>query len=152
MSSSVAPPPTRPLLLLIDHRPEPTDEPLIDFQQSFLRPKTSPMQPGGGAAAPSSQRSNPLLNILMESAIAERPTLRREKTFTSTSNRSALPPIDRKSAKLDTLYRIALQNQTAYQAVEKTRVEGRKTQDREFASRHRAMKGSVRAASVLNQD
>lgn len=146
ISSTTISQPTRPLLLLIDKKAEPIDEPIIDFEKSFLRPKTSPMKPVEGA--PSSHRSNPLLNILME----EKTAIRREKTFTSSVNSSALPRIDGKNAKLDTLYRIALQNQTAYQAVEKTRIDTRKTYDREFASRHRAMKGSVRAASVLNQD
>lgn len=141
--------PTRPLLLLIDHHPEPESEPVIDFQKTFLRPKTSPMEPGGISANP---RSNPLLNVLLQTKNEEKRSLRREKTFTSNPNGFTLPRLETKSAKLDTLYRIALQNQTAYQAVDKSRIENRKTEDKDFASKHRAMKGSIRAASVLNHD
>jgi hypothetical protein len=55
-----------------------------------------------------------------------------------------------KAADLDALYRMALQNQTAYKSVAHTRIEERKLYDKEFASQHRALKGSMRSAGVVN--
>jgi hypothetical protein len=45
---------------------------------------------------------------------------------------------------------MALQNQTAYKSVDQTRIEDRKLHDKEFASKHRALKGSVRSAALVN--
>ncbi len=55
-----------------------------------------------------------------------------------------------KKSDLDAFYRIALQNQTAYKSVDRTRVEDRKLHDKEFASRHRALQGSMRSAGFVN--
>jgi hypothetical protein len=55
-----------------------------------------------------------------------------------------------KASDLDALYRMALQNQTAYKSVDQTRIHQRKLHDKEFASQHRALKGSMRSSSVAN--
>ncbi|CAF1515274.1 unnamed protein product, partial [Rotaria sordida] len=52
---------------------------------------------------------------------------------------------------LDALYRMALQNQTAYKSVEQKRIEERKLHDKEFASQYRALKGSMRSLGFTNK-
>ncbi len=58
--------------------------------------------------------------------------------------------VTHKKSDLDAFYRMALQNQTAYKSVDRTRIENRKLHDKEFASRHRALKGSMRSASLVH--
>lgn len=55
-----------------------------------------------------------------------------------------------KKSDLDALYRMALQNQTAYKAVDQTRIDDRKLHDKEFASKHRALMGSMRSSGMVN--
>lgn len=152
-------PPARPLLLLLESVAKEPVEPIINFEETFRRPKTSPAQP----FATNHIRANPLLNILIEKTSRKSPLVR-EHTFAYQST-SSLPSVSsdgsRKSPQspslakantpnLDTLYRIALQNATAYKAVEQKHIDKRKLNDRDFASRHRAMKGSIRSAGVVN--
>ena len=151
--------PARPLLLLLESVAKEPVEPIINFEQAFRRPKTSPAQ----QFTTNHTRANHLLNILMENTSRKSPLVR-EHTFayqstsslpSVSSGGSRKPPQSPSLAKantpnLDTLYRIALQNATAYKAVEQKHIDKRKLNDRDFASRHRALKGSIRSAGVVN--
>lgn len=55
-----------------------------------------------------------------------------------------------KTPNLDTLYRIALQNQTACNSIERTHIDKRKLLDKEFASQHRALRGTIRSAGLVH--
>jgi hypothetical protein len=151
--------PARPLLLLLESVAKEPVEPIINLEEALRRPKTSPAQ----QLAINHTRANPLLNILMGNNTRKNPLVR-EHTFAYQST-SSLPSVSSAGSpkspqspsltkantpNLDTLYRIALQNATAYKAVERTHIEKRKLHDRDFASRHRAMKGSIRSAGVVH--
>lgn len=114
-----------------------------------------------------SSRSNPLLAMLntrpASSNIPRRqpPTqLYESPSFSSLSSSTGTPGSRKliqgqfitthKKADLDAFYRMALQNQTAYKAVEQTRIDDRKLHDKEFASKHRALMGSMRSSGLVN--
>lgn len=150
--------PVRPLLVLIDNDIEKPTEPIINLNENFLRPTTSPVKKHLSAQ----QRKNPLFPMINENLIKSN----RSQHSASTTN-SSLPPIrssssrkidqtklltamnTQNSSNLDTLYRIALQNQTAYKSVEQTRIEKRKLHDKEFATQHRALKGTIRSTGLV---
>ena len=192
----------RPLLLLLeDPSKKKPAEPIINFANTFLRPKSSP---ANKPPTPTAQRVNPLLNMLGGKStsltnVSQQPTpppsstLHRSNTLltmiggrpaSSNVYRQQQPPtaatqqqqydspsffsststgttgsrkliqgkyvVTHKKSDLDAFYRIALQNQTAYKSVDRTRVEDRKLHDKEFASRHRALQGSMRSAGFVN--
>jgi hypothetical protein len=63
--------------------------------------------------------------------------------------RSALSTTQ-KTSNLDALYRIALQNQTAYKSsIGQTHVEKRKLFDKQFATQHPALSGTNRVAGLV---
>lgn len=145
---------TQPLLLLIGNEIEKPVEPMINFSQNFLRPKSTPMNIH-------KRNSNALLTMFHEPSTA---TIR---TKTSDSNSNLFAPIlssgnsTRKSAKtkfnnqqnapnLDTLYRIALQNQTACNSIEQAQIDKRKLLDKNFASQHRALRATMRSAGLVH--
>jgi hypothetical protein len=113
----------------------------------------------------SSQRVNPLLNMLSGRPVSSN-VYRQQQTqqydspsfysLSSTGTPGSRKLIQGKfvvthrKSDLDAFYRMALQNQTAYKSVDQTRIEDRKLHDKEFASKHRALKGSVRSAALVN--
>jgi hypothetical protein len=107
-------------------------------------------------------RENPLLTMLNEQVINSTNPIRTQPT--ESGSVSFLPPIKpptsrthvqnkiitaQKPSNIDTLYRIALQNQTAYKSVEQTRIVRRKLIDKEFASQHRALQGTIRSTVLV---
>ena len=165
--------PVRPLLLLAeDEKKKALDTP-INITDSFLRSKSSlqhrnrpnPFLDATSQQPPTPHRVNPLLTML-SGRPASSNVYRRQQTqsydspsFYSLSSTGApgsrkliqgkFIPTHKKSD-LDALYRMALQNQTAYKAVEHTRIENRKLHDKEFASKHRALMGSMRSSGLVN--
>ena len=117
-------------------------EQFIDFNASEFRPSTSPIK----KHLPELRRTNALSNMFQESKSTKLPVLR------SNSSRKIRPPKSaqhrvEQNSNLDTLYRIALQNQAACKSIDQSHIEKRKTIDRDFASQHRAMKATVRLAA-----
>lgn len=155
-------PPLRPLLLLLNEETKKPNEPFFNIGANFLRPKTSP----NNQQVSTPHRVNPLLNMIDARPFSSNGSRQQQQqqqydssSFYSLS--SAVTTGSRKlvqgkfinthnKSNLDALYRMALQNQTAYKSVEQTRIEDRKLHDKEFASQHRALKGSMRSASVAN--
>ncbi len=150
----------RPLLLLLDNDVQkPPVEPIIDFSENFLRPKTSPLT----KHSPNRQRKNRLLSMLSEQSINSNNRIRSQRSSYSASSslppsrpsgsrkfeQSKLRPTTQEASTLDALYRIALQNQTAYNSVEQTHIEKRKLLDKDFATQHRALKGSIRSTGLI---
>jgi len=149
----------RPLLLLLDNDVQKPVEPIIDFSENFLRPKTSPLP----KHSPNRQRKNRLLTMLSEHPINSNNRIRSQRSSYSASSsvpsiipsgsrkfeQSKLRPTTQEASTLDALYRIALQNQTAYNSVEQTHIEKRKLLDKEFATQHRALKGSIRSTGLI---
>jgi hypothetical protein len=155
----------RPLLLLLDGNIKKPTDPIINLTESFLRPKTSPIN----QQIPTQHRINPLLNMLngrpFSSNNVSRQQQQQQQHQYDSSSVSSLSLMGttgtrklirgkyittRKKSDLDALYRMALQNQTAYKSVEQKRINERKLHDKEFASRHRALKGSMRSAGLVN--
>jgi len=158
--------PLRPLLLLLENESEKPVDPLINIAANFLRPKSSPIN----KQFPIQHRINPLLNMLdgrpgSSTNTIRSPHYQQQQTSLESSSVNSLTSIPttgprkliqgkfittHKAADLDALYRMALQNQTAYKSVEQTRIDQRKLYDKEFASQHRALKGSMRSAGTVN--
>jgi len=146
--------PIRPLLLLAeDETKQVTIDPIISIAENFLRPKTSHVT---RHVDTQHRVINPILNMLTNRPVTSHATRRSANHQYESSSSLSLPVNSRRSASthrttdLDTLYRLALQNQTAYKSIDRTVIERRKLYDKEFASRHRALKGSVRSASLVN--
>ncbi|CAF3253657.1 unnamed protein product [Rotaria socialis] len=153
--------PYRPLLLLLEPAIERSSDPLFNIDGNMFRPKTSP----NNKQAPDSHRVNPLLTMLggrpSSSMITARQVnsseLSSNYSFSSAGTANGRKLIqgkyikDHKESDLDAIYRIALQNQAAYKPVENKRIEERKLYDKEFASQHRALRGSMRSAGVSNK-
>lgn len=150
--------PVRPLLVLLDTPLEKPIESLININENFVRPTTSPVkklisdQQGKNTILPRfnkhsahSNRSQKLESNQNSFLPSITPTNSRKidqtKLLTSMNTQD--------TTNLDTLYRIALQNQTAYKSVEQKRIEKRKLIDREFAIQHRALKGTIRSAKLV---
>ena len=162
-SNGVPSEPPGPLLRLFDNGSDTSIDPIINKTQNFLRPKTSPVN----KPLTTQYRINPLLALLDGCLVNPNSILQQQQqqypfdssSFYSSSSigtASARKLIQHKFANkhkasdLDALYRIALQNQTAYQSVEKKVIEARKLQDKQFALQYRALKGSMRLASLPN--
>lgn len=71
--------------------------------------------------------------------------------FTSPSRKLVQGKIvtDHKVSDLDAMYRMALQNQTAYKSIDPKRLNQQKLLDKEFASQYRALHGTIRSAGVV---
>lgn len=167
----------RPLLLLAeDEKTKALDAP-VNITNSFLRstsslqhrtrpnPFLNPLDVTSQLPPPTPHRVNPLLAML-STRPASSNVYRRQPTQSYDSPSSfSLPSTGvstsrkliqgkvittHKKSDLDALYRMALQNQTAYKAVEHTRIEDRKLHDKEFASKHRALLGSMRSSGLVN--
>lgn len=169
--------PLRPLLLLAEDEKKKALDATINITDSFLRSKSSLQQRNrpnpflnlpdvtSQQPPPTPHRVNPLLTML-SGRPASSNVYRRQQTqsYDSPSSYSLPSPgapgsrkliqgkfiPTHKKADLDALYRMALQNQTAYKAVEHTRIENRKLHDKEFASKHRALMGSMRSSGLVN--
>jgi hypothetical protein len=113
---------------------------------------------------PPQHRINPLLTMLDNRPASSNNVFRHQQQYDSPSSHSLHSTGTKgarklfrgkfatlhKKADLDALYRMALQNQTAYKSVAQTRIADRKLHDKEFASQHRALKGSMRSAGLVN--
>jgi hypothetical protein len=105
---------------------------------------------------PTQHRINPLLTMLQR---RQSISLNNQEQSSDSSSGSFLPSVvstntqrsgpTEKVTHIDVLYRIALQNQTAYKSVEPTRIDQRKLFDKEFAAQHRALKGTMRSAGLV---
>ncbi len=60
-----------------------------------------------------------------------------------------IPTITQKTSNLDALYGMAFQNQTGDKSLEQTHIEKRKLFDKEFATQHRTLKGTIRLPSLV---
>ncbi|CAF4479834.1 unnamed protein product, partial [Rotaria sp. Silwood2] len=168
LSNEIPSKPLRPLLLLLENEKEKTSDSIINLGESLFRPKTSPTNKQ--VAGP--HRINPLLNMLDGRPTSSNNMIRQQtqqqqqqqsfetSSFYSFSSMGTSSPrklvqgkfvTTHKASDLDALYRIALQNQTAYKSVEQKRIEERKLYDKEFASQHRALKGSMRSVGFTNK-
>ncbi|CAF1217053.1 unnamed protein product [Rotaria sp. Silwood1] len=168
ISNEIPSKPLRPLLLLLENEKEKTSDPIINLGESLFRPKTSPIN----KQIPGPHRINPLLNMLDGRPTSSNNMMRQQiqqqqqqqpfdsSSFYSsssmgTSNARKLIQgklvTTHKASDLDALYRMALQNQTAYKSVEQKRIEERKLYDKEFASQYRALKGSIRSVGFTNK-
>ena len=159
-SSEVSSEPVRPLLLLVGNGVQKPAEPVIDLEENFLQLRTSPRK----KPLPHSSHKNSLWtmlsdrsikssstvrsNLLERDAVSFLPPIRQSATRKSEHNKST-PSAIQQTANLDALYRIALQNRTAYQSVEQTHIEKRKLLDRKFASDYRALKGTIRSTGLV---
>jgi hypothetical protein len=142
----------RPLLVLLDNQVKKPVETIINLNENFLRPTTSPVK----KHLADQKRTNPLLTKFTEHSIQS------QKSASSTS--SFLPSIKSSSSRkfepvklipsttttqttsnLNTLYQIALPNQTAYKSVEK-----RKLLDKKFPTQHQALKATIRSTGLVN--
>jgi hypothetical protein len=154
--------PLRPLLLLVEDESKKPPEPTINIMGNLFRPKTSPTH----ERLSTSHRIDPILTMLHGRPFSSNNVSRQQQqqlpydspSLFSFSSMGTTGPrkliqgkfvTSHKKEDLDAYYRMALQNQTAYKSVDQTRIEQRKLQDKEFASRHRALKGSMRASSGL---
>jgi hypothetical protein len=160
-SNEVPSEPSLPLLLLVGNDIEKSVESMITFNKSFPRPNTSPVK----THIPNSHRKNPLLTMLNERSINENNSLPSKQSKRDVvlfqplmtpagsrkfEHRKSTPNTTQKTSDLDTLYRIALQNQTAYKSVQQTHIDKRKLLDKQFATQHRALKGTIRSAGRAN--
>lgn len=162
LSSNKAPTePVRPLLLLVDHS---DDKHTDDKNKHLLRPRTTPVQ----KRSTTQSRTNPLLTLLdgypsnsnpacqpqSPSYLFDSPSFNSSSSIGTMGSRRLFPTklLDQqKSANIDVVYRIALQNQIAFKAVDPQVIQERKLQDKDFASQHRALKGSIRMARLINK-
>lgn len=152
----------RPLLLLLEPENDKSQDVTFNLTEDIFRPKTSPNHP---KRVDSSRRVNPLLNMLHGRPTSSTNQSRQQSSFDISSNYSfssggtasgrklkqGKHVSDHNQADLDALYRIALQNQTAYKQVEHKRIEDRKLHDKDFASEHRALKGRMKSAAVSHK-
>lgn len=151
----------RPLLLLVDDGSEKSSAAFDwNISESFLRPNTSPEQKPNGTTK---NRFNPLINMLDGNQINSNPSIPFSSTFDSPSFHSASSRFttgsrklvqgkfvqEHKTQDLDAMYRIALQNQTAFKSIDQKRLNEQKLLDKDFASQHRALRGSLRSAGVV---
>ncbi|CAF1532460.1 unnamed protein product [Rotaria sordida] len=164
LSNEISSKPLRPLLLLLENEREKPSDPVINLNENLFRPKTSPIN----KQLTSSHRINPLLNMLDGRPTSSNNMIRQQiqqqsfdtSSFYSFSSMGTSNPrkliqgkfvTTHKESDLDALYRMALQNQTAYKSVEQKRIEERKLYDKEFASQYRALKGSMRSVGFTNK-
>ncbi|CAF1391565.1 unnamed protein product [Rotaria sordida] len=164
LSNEISSKPLRPLLLLLENEREKPSDPVINLNENLFRPKTSPIN----KQLTSSHRINPLLNMLDGRPTSSNNMIRQQiqqqsfdtSSFYSFSSMGTSNPrkliqgkfvTTHKESDLDALYRMALQNQTAYKSVEQKRIEERKLHDKEFASQYRALKGSMRSVTFTNK-
>jgi hypothetical protein len=155
--------PLRPLLLLLgEEKKKPLDS-IFNINENFLRPKTSPIN----RQVPTQHRINPILNMLHGRPFSSNNGSRQQQpqqpydspSFYSSSSMGTTGArklvqgkfvTTHKEQDLDALYRMALQNQTAYKSIEQKVIDDRKLHDKEFASQHRALKGSMRSVGIVN--
>ncbi len=154
--------PVRPLLVLLDNTVQTPVESIIDLGENFLRPKTSPVH----KHVSDPERQNPLMTMLNKHSPRSNHSSRSAQSksgsaaflplLTASSTRKfeqgrLIPPTTaaQKTSNLDALYRMALQNQTAYKSIVETRIEKRKLLDREFTTQHRALKGTIRSTGLV---
>jgi len=151
-----------PLLLLLDNDNAETIDPMMNKTKSFLRPKTSPVH----KPLTTQHRIDPLLTLLDECLDNSNNVIQQQQQYPFESSsfyslsstgktRSRKLTQDKffnkhKASNLDVLYRMALQNQTAYKSVEKKVIEERKLQDKQFAIQYRALKSSMGWARLAN--
>lgn len=150
---------SRPLLLLVGkgkQANEDVNEVSWNFLDLISRPKTSAVFKQ--KEVPITKRSNPLISMLDDTLTNSKQSNINSSSFQSFSTANGSESresnnikVGRKHTKsaLDAYYRIALQNQTAFKPVEKVEIEQRKLHDKHFASQHRALKGSLRSATIL---
>jgi len=152
--------PFRPLLLLLGEEKKKTTDQIFNITENFLRPKTSPMN----QQVPTQRRINPMLNMLhgrpsssntgsRQQQLYDSPSFYSLSSMGTTGSRKLVQGkfvTTHKKEDLDALYRMALQNQTAYKSVEQKVIQDRILHDKEFASQHRALKGSMRSAGIVN--
>lgn len=162
--NEASPESSRPLLVLLDNDSEKSMDPIMSKTKSFLRPRTSP----ANKPLTTRRRINPLLALLdgtldnsnhvFQQQLQQQHPFESSSFYSSSSlgttgSRIILPSKlinQHKESQLDALYRMALQNQTAYKPVERKLIEERKLQDREFAVQYRALKGSMRMTRLTN--
>lgn len=149
-----------PLLVLLGKDVEKPVESLIDFNGNFRRPGTSPVR----KSLPDPHRKIPLWAIHHERPIkssnlvgsnqSERDASSFLPSITSPHSRKfehikSASSATQKTSNLDALYRIALQNQTAYKYIEQAQIEKPKLLDKQFATQPRAMTGTTRLAGLV---
>lgn len=146
--------PDRPLLLLVGNNEiEKPVEPIIDFGQSLRRRKT---------LSANKHHQNSLLTMLKErsnSSVRSKLSEYNTNIFapilgsagTQKYGQNKPNPLNtQKGPSLDTLYRIALQNQTACSTIEQAHIDKRKLLDKEFVSQHRALRATIRSAALVH--
>ena len=138
---------TRPLLvLLLDNHRKKSVEPLIDFSADFLRPNTSPTKRN----FPDIRRKNALSTMFQGSKQPEPHVIPPKSSSAQRVRHRPSPPSTRENhSNVDALYRIALQNQTAFKSTDQPHIEKRKLLDRDFAKRHQAMRATLRSAACV---
>ncbi|CAF1189072.1 unnamed protein product [Adineta ricciae] len=162
-SSNKAPTePVRPMLLLVDHDDEKHNDSNNGKSKHLLRPRTTPVQ----KRSTTQSRTNPLIALLDGYPSNSNPACQSQSPpylFDSPSFNSSIGTMgsrrlfpsklldQQKSANIDVVYRIALQNQIAFKEIDQKVIEERKLQDRDFALQHRALKGSIRMARLINK-
>ena len=164
-SSNKAPTePVRPLLLLVDHNDAKHTDSINGKNKYLVRPRTTPVQKRPTAQS----RTNPLIALLdgypsnsnpacqsqSPPYLFDSPSFNSSSSIGTMGSRRLFPNklLDQqKSANIDVVYRIALQNQIAFKAIDQKVIEERKLQDRDFALQHRALKGSIRMARLVNK-
>jgi hypothetical protein len=156
-------PSLRPLLLLVGYEKEKSlEESSFNLSDSFIRPRTSP---SSKATSAMQRRANPLMSMLngvqtnSNNSIPSQQPAFESTSFLSSSSMLTMGSrklvqgkfvTNHKASELEVYYRMALQNQTAYKSVEKTQINQRKLLDKQFASQHRALQGSVRSAGLAS--
>ncbi|CAF1007459.1 unnamed protein product [Rotaria sordida] len=140
------------LLSLNNGVPEPI-EPIIEFSENFLRPKTSLIN---------KHLPKPVLTILNEPSMnSNNPikTPRSDSTLVSflsstvpSSSRTFVPNkfiTTQKMSNPNTLHQKTLQNQTAYKSIKRTRIETCQLIDKGFTPQYRDLKRTTQSAGVI---
>jgi hypothetical protein len=132
--------PMRPLLVLLDNAVKKPVEPIINFGEVFLRPKTSPVE----KHLLDQQRKSSLLTILNEHPLRS-PRAEYGPGSILPSIKSSGPRKFEQSKLIAGTNTQNLSNLTAYKSAEQTQ----KLLGREFANQHRAFKGTLRSAGLV---
>ncbi|CAF2742059.1 unnamed protein product [Rotaria sp. Silwood2] len=147
-----------PLLLSLNNDDSEPVEPIINFSENFLRPKTSPIK----KHLPNQHRIKPMLTILNGPTMNSNNPMKTQRSESSSvsflsstiTSSSRILPQDKlittqKVSNPNALYQKTLQNQTDHKSVKRTRIEAAQLIDKDFTSQYRVLKRPTQSAGVI---